>query len=143
MRFVVPVRTIHAGPNPRYFGMDRGVTYYNLMSDQYTGLNSIVVPGTLRDSLHLLSVVLEQETSLQPTEIMTDTGAYSDVMFGIFWLLGYQFQPAALADIAGARYWRIDPKADYGRLNGIATNRARTKLMVQHWEALPAPWQDR
>lgn len=26
MRFVVPVRTLHAGPNPKYFGNSRGVT---------------------------------------------------------------------------------------------------------------------
>ena len=67
LRFVVPVRTIHAGPNPKYFGPERGVTYYNLVSDQFTGLNAITVPGTLRDSLILLSVVLEQETDFEPT----------------------------------------------------------------------------
>jgi len=80
LRFIVPVRTIHAGPNPKYFGPERGVTYYNLVCDQFTGLNAITVPGTLRDSLVLLSVVLEQETEFEPTEIMTDTGAYTDVI---------------------------------------------------------------
>jgi TnpA family transposase len=39
--FVIPVRTVHAGPNPKYFGMGYGVTYYNLTSDQFTGLNGI------------------------------------------------------------------------------------------------------
>lgn len=58
MRFVVPVRTVHAGPNPKYFGFGRGVTWYNLLSDQCSGLNAITVPGTLRDSLVLLAVVL-------------------------------------------------------------------------------------
>jgi hypothetical protein len=29
IRFVVPVKTIHAGPNPQHFGIGRGVTYYN------------------------------------------------------------------------------------------------------------------
>lgn len=58
LRFVVPVRTVHAGPNPKYFGPGRGVTWYNLISDQFTGLNAITVPGTLRDSLILLAVVL-------------------------------------------------------------------------------------
>ena len=62
MRFVVPVRTIHAGPNPKYFNRGRGVTWYNLLSDQGTGLNAITVSGTLRDSLVLLAVVLEQQT---------------------------------------------------------------------------------
>src|SRR5580692_2172795 len=71
--------------------MGDGVTYYNLVSNQFTGLNGIAVPGTLRDSLVLLAVVLEQQTELQPTQIMTDTGAYSDVVFGLFPLLGYRF----------------------------------------------------
>ena len=93
LRFVVPVRTVHAGPNPKYFGTGRGVTWYNLVSDQFTGLHAITVPGTLRDSLILLAVVLEQQTELQPTQIMTDTGAYSDVVFGLFRLLGYRFSP--------------------------------------------------
>ena len=39
---------------------------------------------------------------------MTDTAGYSDVVFGLFWLLGYQFSPR-LADIGDARFWRIDP----------------------------------
>jgi TnpA family transposase len=69
MRLVVPVRTLHAGPNPKYFGVGRGVTWYNLLSDQFSGLNDITVPGTLRDSLILLAVVLDQQTDLQPTRI--------------------------------------------------------------------------
>ena len=133
LRFVVPVRTLHAGPNPKYFGYERGVTYYNLVSDQFTGLNAIVVPGTLRDSLFLLSVVLDQQTELTPTEIMTDTGAYTDVVFGLFWLLGYRFCPR-IADIGGARYWRMYAGADYGPLNGIARNRINTHLIADHWD---------
>jgi hypothetical protein len=100
MRFVVPIRTVHAGPNPKYFGVGSGMTYYDLTSNQFTGLNGIAVPGTLRDSLVLLAVVLEQQTELQPIQIMTDTGAYSDVVFGLFRLLGYRFSPR-LADIGG------------------------------------------
>ena len=125
LRFVVPIRTIHSGPNPRYFGQERGVTFYNLVSDQFTGLHGITVPGTLRDSLTLLSVVLEQQTELQPTEIMSDTGAYTDTMFGIFHLLGYQFSPR-LADVGGTRFWRVDPKADYGALDALAAQRINT-----------------
>ncbi len=119
LRFVVPVRTIHSGPNPRYYGQERGVTFYNLVSDQFTGLNGITVPDTLRDSLSLLSVVLEQQTELQPTEIMSDSGAYTDGIFGIFHLLGYQFSPR-LADIGGTRFWRIDVRAeDVARLSPL------------------------
>jgi hypothetical protein len=77
LRFVVPVRTISAGPNPRYFGVGRGVTYFNYTSDQYSGFHAIVIPGTLRDSLYILDGLLEHETSLRPTEVMTDSASYS------------------------------------------------------------------
>jgi hypothetical protein len=30
---VVPVRTLHAGYNSKYFHVERGVTYYNLTSE--------------------------------------------------------------------------------------------------------------
>ena len=135
LRLVVPVRTIHSGPNPRYFGRERGVTWYNLASDQFTGLNAVTVPGTLRDSLHLLAVVLEQETELQPVEIMTDTAGYTDTIFGIFHLLGYQFS-SRIADVGGARFWRVDKAADYGILNNLASNRINLRLITEHWDDL-------
>lgn len=49
------------------------------------------MPGTLRDSFFVLEGLLEQQTGLRPTEIMTDITGTSDMVFGLFWLLGYQF----------------------------------------------------
>jgi len=60
-------------PNRQYFGHNRGITWYNFMSDQYSGFHGIVIPGTMRDSIFVLEGLLEQETGLNPSEIMTDT----------------------------------------------------------------------
>jgi TnpA family transposase len=133
LRFVVPVRTVNAGLNPKYFGVGRGVTYYNFTSDQFTGFHNIVIPGTLRDSLYILEGLLEQDTSLHPLELMTDTAGVSDLVFGLFWLLGYQFSPR-LADIGEARFWRMDGQADYGALNAIARQRINTTLIAHNWD---------
>ena len=135
LRFTVPVRTLNAGPNRKYFGAGRGITYYNFTSDQFTGFHGIVIPGTLRDSLFLLDGLLEQTTCLEPREIMTDTAGYSDLVFGLFWLLGYQFSPR-LADIGETRFWRLDPNADYGVLNGLARQRVTAKLIAFNWDDL-------
>ena len=129
------MRTINAGPNPKYFGVGQGVTYYNFTSDQFAGFHSIVVPGTLRDSLYILSGLLEHETSLDPQEVVSDTAGYSDVVFGLFLALGYQFSPR-LADIGDMRFWRIDPEANYGPLDGLARHRVRTSLVEESWEDL-------
>ena len=94
-----------------------------------------MIPGTLRDSLFILEGLLEHQTGLNPREVMSDTAGYSDVVFGLFWLLGYQFSPR-LADLGESRFWRIDPAADYGALNGLARHRVRTELIVRHWDDL-------
>jgi TnpA family transposase len=111
------------------------VTYYNFTSDQYTGFHAMVVPGTLRDSLFILDGLLEHQTSLQPTELMSDTAGYSDVVFGLFWLLGYQFSPR-LADLRDLRFWCMDAAADYGVLSGIARQSIKLHLIADHWDDL-------
>ena len=63
---------------------------------------------------------------------MADTAGVSEVVFGLFWLLGYQFSPR-MADIGKAKFWRLDPTADYGVL---ARARANTKLMTRNWDDL-------
>lgn len=111
------------------------MTWYNMLSDQFTGLGAIVVPGTLRDSLVILALLLEQETELEPQEIMTDTAAYSDAVFGLFWLLGYQFSPR-LADIGGAKLWRIDKEADDGPFAMLARSTINIRLIEDNWTDL-------
>jgi hypothetical protein len=44
LRFVTPIRTLNAGPNPKYFNANRGITYYNFTSNQFTGFHGIVIP---------------------------------------------------------------------------------------------------
>jgi hypothetical protein len=84
LRCVVPVQTLNAGPNRKYFNADRGVTYDNFTSDQCTGFHAIVIPGTLRDSLYILDGLLEHQTRLRPREILADTAGVSEVVFGLF-----------------------------------------------------------
>lgn len=135
LRFVVPVKTINARPNTRYFGAERGITYYNFTSDQFSGFHGITVPGTLRDSLLILAGLLEQKTHLDPREIMSDTAGSSDAVFGLFYLLGYRFSPR-LADLADLRYWRLDREADYGALQDLSRHRIDARLIARHWDDL-------
>src|SRR5260221_5844671 len=133
LRFIVPLRTLNAGPNPKYFGTGRGITLVNYTSDQFSGFKNIVVTGTLRDSLVVLEGLLNQETGLHPKELMTDTASYSDMIFGLFHVLGYQFSPR-LADVGEARFWRIDTSADYGVLNGLARQTIHHNLIKENWD---------
>nr|WP_246581061.1 Tn3 family transposase [Deinococcus aestuarii] len=135
LRFVVPVKTVNARPNSKYFGAERGITYYNFTSDQFSGFHGITVPGTLRDSLLILAGLLEQKTHLDPREIMSDTAGSSDAVFGLFYLLGYRFSPR-LADLPDLRYWRLDRESDYGVLQDLSRHRIDARLITRHWDDL-------
>lgn len=132
VRFVVPVESLHAGRNPKYFATGHGVVFYNWLADTYSGLNSIVLPGTKKDSQYLLDGIVDNPTALEPREITADTAADSDLIHGLCKLLGYQFSPR-LADLPDRRFWRLARRADYRVLNRVAVNRLDPDLIVAHW----------
>jgi TnpA family transposase len=117
------------------FGIKKGLTWLNAVNDQVSGIGAQVVPGTLRDSLHILDVLLNLDAGPKPDLIATDEASYSDMVFGVFAILGYRFSPR-IADIGDTRYWRAgwpDPGGDYGPLNAIARNRVNLAKIVEVW----------
>ncbi len=132
MRFVVPVPTVDARPNPKYFGRGKGVTWLNAVSDHAVGIAGQVVSGTPRDSLRLIDLIYAQDGGRRPEVLVTDTGSYSDVVFGLVTLLGFDYRPQ-LADLPDAKLWRIDPAADYGPLGPAARGRIDLDRVRAHW----------
>ena len=135
MRFVIPVSTIHAAYNPRYFGRQRGSTLYSWMADTYTVFAQKLIPGTQRDSLHVLDGLLANQTGIRPEMVSTDTAGASEIVFALAWALGYRWAPR-LADLPDQRLWRIDPHAHYGPLNGLARHRINTRLIAENWDEI-------
>jgi TnpA family transposase len=88
--------------------------------------------GTPRDSLHLVDLLYSSHGGARPEVIITDTGSYSDVVFGLVTLLGFDYRPQ-LADLPDAKLWRINPAADYGRLDATARGRIDLDRISRHW----------
>jgi len=72
---------------------EKGLPWLNAVNDQVSGIGAQVVPGTPRDSLHILDGLLNLDAGPKPDLIATDEASYSDVIFGIFAILGYRFSP--------------------------------------------------
>jgi TnpA family transposase len=132
MRFVVPVPTIYARPNRKFFGPKRGITWLNMINDQAAGLGAKVVSGTPRDSLHMIDVLYARDGGQRPDIVITDTGSYSDLVFGLVHLLGMQYRPQ-LADLPDQQLWRIKQDADYGPLNTAARGKIDLGKVRKHW----------
>ena len=133
VRFTVPVKSLYSGHSPKYFGLrHKGATWLNVINDQVMGLGGVVVPGTLRDSLFILDAIHARDGGPKPEAVITGTASYSDIVFGLFAICGYQFSPR-IADITDARLWRINAAADYGPLEPVSGHTIRLDRVRTHW----------
>jgi TnpA family transposase len=132
VRFVVPVRSIDARPSPKYFARKKGVTWLNMISDQRIGLAGRVVSGAAKDTLHFVDLVFNPDSERRPEVLITDQGSYSDIVFAIVTLLGFDYRPV-LADLPDAKLWRISRGADYAALNRAARGQIDLEKIARHW----------
>jgi TnpA family transposase len=142
MRFVVPVRSLHARPNAKYFGSSKrrtGATWLNVISDRVMGLGGVVVPGTVRDSLYILDAIHNLDAPDRPEQVITDTASYSDIVFGLFAICGYQFSPR-IADIGDTRLWWIPAatglQPSYGAFDELGRHTVRLDVIRREWDAM-------
>ncbi len=61
--------------SPKYFGFKRGITWLNAVNDQVAGIGQMVVPGTPRDSLHILDASLNLDGGVKPEMVATDNAS--------------------------------------------------------------------
>ncbi|CAN5445908.1 hypothetical protein BH10ACI1_BH10ACI1_08530 [soil metagenome] len=134
-RFPVSVKTRNAVSVPRYFGYGCGLTYYTWTSDQYSQFGTKVVPTTIRDATYVLDEILDNETELTILEHTTDTAGYTNLVFGLFDLLGMQFSPR-LADIADKTLYRVDKQIKYKNINSLIKGKIDIALILRHWDEL-------
>lgn len=87
------VSSYNAEPNPRH-GIDKGCTIYRFVCDKYYVFFTKVIRST-RESHQIIDGVLAHEEMVgEPViEHYSDTGGYSDPLFGFAHLLGFEYAP--------------------------------------------------
>ncbi len=88
--------------------------------------------GTPRDSLHVLDVLYDRDGGKRPETVVTDTASYSDIVYGLLTLTGFNYAPQ-LADLPDQKLWRIDTRADYGPFNAVARGRVDIAKIERNW----------
>jgi hypothetical protein len=85
---------------------------------------------------HMVPPLLSNVRSRQRTRPRSgNVHINSDIVFGLFMLLGYRFSPR-LADLGETRFYRSSSSANYGPLNSIARHRINTDLIARNWDDL-------
>jgi TnpA family transposase len=134
-RFPVAVKTANATALPKYFGYGRGLTFYTWTSDQYSQFGTKVIPATMRDATVVLDEILDNETELPLFTHSTDTAGYTEIVFGLFDLLGLQFAPR-IRDLGDQCLYRLKEGKDHGLVNDLLTGKLNPQLFLKQWDDL-------
>jgi Tn3 transposase DDE domain len=89
----VAVKSRTATALPRYFGYGRGLTHDTWASDQHALYGGKPIPTTDRDATYVLDEIFDNETELPIEAHTTDTTGYTELLFGLFDLVGLQYAP--------------------------------------------------
>jgi len=134
IRFGMAASNLNARHNRRHFGMRRGITLYNHVNNRGEQYWIDVVNCTMREALYVLDGLLYQDAP-EIKEHYTDTGGYTDIIFGLFTLLGFRFAPR-LRDLSDQTLYRARKGVDYGVVAPALKKDLRLHLILDNWDDL-------
>lgn len=145
IRFGVTARSLYARHNPRLPTRTRGVTVYDMTSDQGSQPYLDVIRCDIRESAAVLDAALHHETELPLKEHFTDTHGYTELIFGLFELESRIFSPR-IRDLPSQVLYplrRDDRQGPLGRLfRGPLINRERIRANWDEMHRIAASLQD-
>ena len=135
-RFGIRASSLLASYYPRYYGYyEKAIGIYTHVSDQYSVFSTQVISCSPREALYVLDGLLENNTTLRIQQHTTDTHGYTEIVFALCHLLGYEFMPR-IRDLKDQQLYRIDHSFDYGVFRPLLTKTADLAIVEEQWEAI-------
>jgi TnpA family transposase len=121
---------------PRYFGYyEQALALYTHTADQGGVYGTRAISCAPREANYVLDGILENDTILKIREHTTDTGGYTEPLWGLCALLGIDFMPR-LKDLPDQVLYRVDRGADYGPLQPVLRTAIDTAIIAEQWDQL-------
>jgi TnpA family transposase len=135
-RFGITTSSLLASYYPRYFGYyEKAIGIYTHVSDQYSVFNTKAVSCSPREALYVLDGLLENDTILPIREHTTDTAGYTEHIFALCFLLGFDFMPR-IKDLKDQQLYRIDKNLNIGALASVLNKSSDIDIIIEQWDQM-------
>ena len=132
------MKAANAGALPRYFGFGRGLSVLTSVTDHWATFGTKVIPANAREGLFALDEIFalrDRDSELAIAGHTTDTAGFTDLLFGVYDVVGLGFSPR-IRDLADQRLWRLDDTALPDLVEPLMVNRVNVELIAAHWDDL-------
>ncbi len=129
------VSSFNAEPNPRH-GIDKGCTIYRFVCDKYYVFFTKVI-RTNSEFQHVIDGVLAHELMVgEPViEHYTDTGGYSDPLFGFAHLLGFSYAPR-MKNVSTRNLFIFKDSILKKNIEGVAFKKVQTDWIKDYYDEI-------
>lgn len=135
-RFGIRASSLLASYYPRYYGYYRkAIGIYTHVSDQYAVFGTKVISCSPREALYVLDGLLENNSVLNIQKHTTDTGGYTEIIFALCYLLGYEFMPR-IRDLKDQQLYKVNRGFDYGDFAPLLTKYADIDIVEEQWASM-------
>jgi TnpA family transposase len=135
-RFRIRASSLLASYYPRYYGYyEKAIGIHTHLSDQYAVFSTKVISCSPREALYVLDGLLENNTILQIRQHTTDTHGYTEIIFALCYLLGYDFMPR-IRDLKDQQLYRVERPATAGVFTPLLTKTADLDIVEEQWGAM-------
>ena len=117
--------------NARY-GSEPGLKAYTHVSDRFGPFATQTIPATVNEAPYILDGLLMTRAGRRIREQYADTGGFTDHVFAVTSLLGYQFIPR-IRDLPSKRLHVFEPGCVPNPLTGLTGSKIREDVIMRNW----------
>ena len=114
------------------YGHEPGLKAYTHVSDQFGPFATQTIPATVNEAPYILDGLLMTDAGQKIREQYADTGGFTDHVFAVTALLGFQFIPR-IRDLPSKRLYLFDPAACPKELKGLIGGKIKERLIMANW----------
>jgi TnpA family transposase len=109
-----------------------GVKAYTHLSDQYGPFFTQTIPATAPEAPYIIDGLVANESGRRVREQYADTGGFTDHVFAMCSILGYQFAPR-IRDLPSKRLYAFKSSEVHPSLTPLVASKVNEGLIVRGW----------
>lgn len=132
-KFNLSVDSLNSGYSFKYFGLGRGVSRYSFVDESHRLFYTTVINASEREAAYVIDGLMHQDV-IQSDIHSTDTFGYSEVIFALTHLLGFEFAPR-IKNFKDQQLYAFEPKKLY-KDNGytlLPVKQINTQIIEEQW----------
>ena len=130
----VPVDSLNANYSYKYFGQSKGSSAYRFLDGRNFAYHSNVISSSEKEAHYVVDGLLHNEVVKSDIH-STDTGGYTEMLFGVLRMLGFKYAPR-IKNVGKQQIYSFRPRKEYEQRGYriLPDGYINTRMIEQRWD---------